>query len=104
MDRESILKLISEERAKSLNALGTEFDHLKTKNDWTALTAYYLFETSTRKDKKISFEEFRTSLIKASATILAALEHSFNHESKTTKEAELGEIMHKIRKPDDGTL
>ena len=97
MKKDDILQLILDERAKSINAPGTEFDHLKTKNDWTSLTAYYLFETATHKEKKVSFEEFRSSLIKASATILAALEHSFNHEEKMNKEDTINEIMGKIR-------
>lgn len=97
MQKDEILQLILDERAKSFDAPGTEFDHLKTKNDWTALTAYYLFETSTHKEKHVSFEEFRSSLIKAGATILAALEHSFNHEEKKKKEDQLHEIMDKIK-------
>lgn len=101
MTREEILDLIKKERTGQLDLPGTEFDHLKTKNDWTALTAYYLFETSTRKEKKVSFEEFRSSLIKASATILAALEHSFKHEDKKSKSSNTDIIMEKIR--DEGT-
>ncbi|AUS02979.1 hypothetical protein NVP2275O_398 [Vibrio phage 2.275.O._10N.286.54.E11] len=101
MTREEILKLISEERARQLDQPGTEFDHLKTKNDWTALTAYYLFETSTRKEKKVSFEEFRSSLMKAAGTILAALEHSYNHDEKAQKSDTTQEIMDKIRNERD---
>ena len=101
MSRDEILALIKQERVGQLDQPGAEFDHTKTKNDWTSLTAYYLFETSTRKEKTVSFEEFRESLIKASAIMLAALEHSFNHEDKALKEDVAQEIMDKIRKSDN---
>ena len=85
MNREEIIKLIVEERLKQLDNPSLS-DHLKTKNDWTALAGYYLFESSSRPDKHVSFSEFRESLIKASAVLLAALETSFSLENSEVKD------------------
>ena len=86
MQRDDIVKLIIDERLKQMDIASPLGDFNKTKNDWTATAAYYLFETASRVDHKVSFEEFRSSLIKASAIILAALECSFNHEEIQNKE------------------
>lgn len=94
--RNEIIKLITEERDKQLNSPVSSQDQIKTKNDWTAKIGYYLFETSSRPDKHVSFEEFRESLIKAGALILGALETSFNHE----KENEIKDILKNINKDD----
>ena len=96
MKRNEIINSILKERSRQLDLPGTELDHLKTKNDWSALIGYYLFETSSRKEKKVSFEEFRTSLTKVAAIALAALEHSYNHEEKSSKEEFTSKIMEKI--------
>lgn len=80
--REQIIDLIIQERIRQMSNPNTLADHVKTKNDWTGLTGYYLFESSSRPDKHVSFDEFRLSLIKAAAVILAALETSFNLEDE----------------------
>lgn len=86
MTREQILSLIIEERLKQMANPNTLADHHKTKNDWTGLAAYYLFESASRPDKHVSFDEFRQSLIKAAAVILAALETSFSLEDENIVE------------------
>lgn len=101
MTREEILELIKSERLSQLDKPGVEFDHLKTKNDWSSLIGYYLFETSSRKDKKVSFEDFRSSLIQVAALSLAALEHSYNHEEKSQKAHVTEEIMGKMEARDE---
>jgi len=80
--RDEIIQKIIEEREKQLNGPNSSCDSEKTKNDWVAKIGYYLFETSSRPDKHVTFEEFRESLIKASAIILSALENSYEHDNK----------------------
>jgi hypothetical protein len=86
VSRDEIIKLIVEERLRQLSNPNTLADHLKTKNDWTSLAGYYLFESASRPDKHISFDDFRSSLIKSAAVILAALETSFSLEDDSIKE------------------
>lgn len=86
ISRDEIVKMILDERQKQIESPTTLSDTMKTKNDWTALTAYYLFESASRPDKHVTFEEFRNSLIKASAVLLAALETSFSLEDEKLKE------------------
>lgn len=80
MSRDEILDLIKNERARQIDLVGSEDDFSKTKNDWTATIGYYLFNSISSHDKKVEFSEFRESLIKAAAIIVAALEHSYAHE------------------------
>lgn len=90
--REDIIKMIMDEREHQVSNPNSLDDYKKTKNDWLAAIGYYLFETSSRTDRHVSFEEFRESLIKASAIILAALENSFEHDIKS--------IIEKLEKND----
>lgn len=84
--REDIILKLTEERQKQIDNPNTLSDTLKTKNDWASLCAYYLFEGASRPDKHVSFEEFRESLIKAGAVILAALETSYALEDEKLKD------------------
>lgn len=86
VSRDEIIALIIEERLRQMSNPNTLADHLKTKNDWTGLAGYYLFESASRPDKHISFDEFRSSLIKSAAVILAALETSFSLEDESIKD------------------
>lgn len=90
--REEIIQKIIDERVKQLNSPNSATDYDKTKNDWVAIIGYYLFETSSRPDKHVSFEEFRESLIKAAAVILSALENSHEHDMKVS------ELFDKLKK------
>ncbi len=89
--RDEIIQKIVEERIKILNNPNSSSDFEKTKNDWVAKIGYYLFETSSRNDKHVTFEEFRESLIKAAAIILSALENSHEHDLK------LNEVLNKLK-------
>lgn len=80
--RETILEMISQERDSQVNAPDSQMDHQKTKNDWTSKIGYYLFENASKPDHHQSFEEFRRSLIKTAAVILAALETSYELEDE----------------------
>lgn len=88
--------MILSERLNQIESPTTLSDTMKTKNDWTALAAYYLFESASRPDKHVTFGEFRESLIKASAVLLAALETSFSLDDEKLKE-----LMTKLDSTDD---
>lgn len=75
--RDEIIQMIIDEREVQLGNPNSESDRTKTKNDWTSLAGYYLFESSYKSGEHVSFEEFRSSLIKTAAVVLAALETSF---------------------------
>lgn len=81
--REDIIKMIIDERINNMSNFDNS-DIKKTKNDWCGTAAYYLFEGSSKRDKHVSFDEFRKSLIKTSAVLLAALETSFALENDST--------------------
>lgn len=88
--------MIISERDKQAANPNTLSDTQKTKNDWTSLAGYYLFESASRTDKHVTFEEFRESLIKAGAVIIAALETSFALDDE-----QLAELLHKLENRDD---
>lgn len=94
--REQIILMIVQERMNQIASPNTLADMNKTKNDWTSLAGYYLYESSSRPDRHVSFDEFRGSLIKAAAVILAALESSFSHEDE-----KLQELLSKLESNDD---
>lgn len=96
ISRDEIVNMILDERKKQVESPTTLSDSMKTKNDWTALAAYYLFESASRPDKHVTFEEFRESLIKASAVLLAALETSFSLEDE-----KLQDLLNKLDSNDD---
>lgn len=86
MTRDEIIDMIISERNRQAENPNTLSDVHKTKNDWAALAAYYLFEGASRSDKHVTFEEFRESLIRTSAVLLAALETSYSLEDDKVKE------------------
>jgi len=86
MTRDEIIEMIIAERNHQAENPNTLSDLHKTKNDWAALAAYYLFEGASRSDKHVTFEEFRESLIRTSAVLLAALETSYSLEDEKVKE------------------
>lgn len=96
MTRDEILEMIIAERNRQAENPNTLSDVHKTKNDWAALAAYYLFEGASRSDKHVTFEEFRESLIRTSAVLLAALETSYSLEDSKVKE-----LLSKLENKDD---
>ncbi|WEM33277.1 hypothetical protein EJP02_216 [Escherichia phage EJP2] len=86
MTRDEIIQMILTERNRQTENPNTVSDLHKTKNDWAALAAYYLFEGASRSDKHVSFEEFRSSLVQTAAVIIAALETSYAHENETVRD------------------
>jgi len=93
ISRDDIIKKIIIERENLLNSPNSSTDKFKTKNDWTAKIGYYLYETSSRPDKHVSFEEFRESLIKAGALILSALETSYEHDNEDSYTNALNKLI-----------
>lgn len=79
MDRDKLLSEIKEEREKQLNLPGSERDITKTPNDWVALISHYASRECMRNmdvsGNQPSSEDFKNSLEKSAAVILAALEH-----------------------------
>lgn len=96
MTRDEIIDMIIAERNRQLENPNSSSDFGKTKNDWAALAAYYLFEGASRSDKHVTFEEFRESLIKTAAVLIAALETSYSHE-----DSKLQELLSKLETKDD---
>lgn len=74
--RQTILDLISQERARQESLPGSEYDQKHSQNDWIAISTMYLSRAANRKHIPTSKEEFTENLIKAAAVILAALEHA----------------------------
>lgn len=74
--RQKLLEMISQERARQESLPGSEFDQKHTQNDWIAIATMYLTRAASRKHIPTTKEEFTEELIKAAAVILAALEHS----------------------------
>lgn len=74
--RKRILESIEQERARQDQLPGSEFDQKHSPNDWIAIAAMYLTRAANRKSTPSTKEEFRDSLVKAAAVILAALEHN----------------------------
>lgn len=96
MTRDEIINLIIAERNNQAENPNSLSDYKKTKNDWAALAAYYLFEGASRSDKHVTFEEFRESLVKTAAVLLAALETSYSHE-----DSNLQELLSKLETKND---
>lgn len=74
--RQKILDQIAKERARQESLPGSEYDAKHTQNDWVAISSQYLGRAANRKHTSASKDEFRDSLIKAAAVILAALEYN----------------------------
>lgn len=74
-NREHLLNLISEERARQESLPGSEYDQKHSRNDWIAIATMYLSRAANRKHTPTSKEEYVDGLVKAAAVILAALEH-----------------------------
>lgn len=74
--RQRILDKIAKERARQEHLPGSEYDQKHTYNDWIAIASMYLTRGANRKSTPSTKEDFRDSLTKAAAVILAALEHN----------------------------
>lgn len=75
-NRDNLLNLIQQERARQESLPGSEFDQKHSQNDWIAIATMYLSRAANRKHTPTSKEEFQENLVKAAAVILAALEYS----------------------------
>lgn len=80
---DALLGLIRAERDRQRTLPGSEYDSTNSVNDWIAIAGHYLNEPAKRKSSQSfnrgaipSVEAYESSLIKAAAVILAALEHS----------------------------
>lgn len=75
MSRKELLELIEKERLRQKDLPGSEWDQMNTPNDWVAIVSHYVANDVRRNGVKPTSEEFKISLIKSAAIILAALEH-----------------------------
>ena len=75
--RSEILEDILKERERQVGLSGSEYDVNNSPNDWIAIASYYLSQNTRRATMLTppNAEEFKNDLVKASAVILAALEH-----------------------------
>ena len=75
--RSELLDLILQERERQVGLSGSEYDGNNSPNDWIAIASYYLVQNTRRATMLTppNAEEFKNDLVKASAVILAALEH-----------------------------
>ena len=80
--RDEIVTRIVAERIRQFQLPGVEYDRLNSLGDWTTLIGHYLFEEVRRGPSKPSRDSFEDALIKASAVLLAALEHCDELEAK----------------------
>lgn len=78
-----LLERIRLERDRQKTLPGSEFDSKNTINDWIAIAGHYLNEPAKRKSSASfnrgsipTVDDYQSSLIKAAAVILAALEQS----------------------------
>ncbi len=75
MDANELIDLITKERKRQRSLPGSEFDLTNGPNDWSSIAAKYLTESAQCHGIPPLAEEYRDSLIKAAAVILAALDH-----------------------------
>lgn len=75
IERAELLKLIEAERLRHKDLPGSEWDHNNTPNDWVAIVSHYVANDVRRNGSIPSSEDYKASLIKSAAIILAALEH-----------------------------
>ena len=101
--RDEIIQRIVEERLEQLSNPNSLNDRTKRKSDWTSLAGFYLFEGAYKPGEHVSFEEFRESLIKTSAVLLAALETSFALEEDNGNIDELLTILDKLKNDGSAT-
>lgn len=70
-----VYDLIVKERERQRSLPGSEYDITNGPNDWVAIITKYLSEEAQCKGITPEAERYKTSLIKAGAVIIAALEH-----------------------------
>jgi hypothetical protein len=69
------LAAIEAERRRQADLHGAEWDLRNSPNDWIAIASHYLAESVRRGNNLPTADEYKESLIKAAAVIVAALEH-----------------------------
>jgi len=72
------LEEVKIERQRQIDLPGSEYDLVNNVNDWLAIAGHYLTQDCTRKGIKPTRLDFHSSLVKAAAVIVAALEYEEN--------------------------
>lgn len=75
MDTEQFLSNAKTERLRQFNLPGTESDVTKGPNDWIVTVTSLLVEAQARSGVPPTKEEFLDAMEKATAVIIAAVEH-----------------------------
>ena len=79
---DKILDDVKIERQRQSNVAGSEYDLTNAPNDWVAIASHYLLQDVYRKKVAPNRAQFRDSLVKAAAVIVAALEYEQNMVNK----------------------
>ncbi len=77
-----ILDKIRSERKRQFDLPGSEWDAKNTPGDWIALISHYVSKEVRKNGIDPVAEDFEEALIKASAVIIAALEHIDDMKSR----------------------
>lgn len=80
--RHDLIDRIVTERERQLSLPGSETDTRKGVNDWLMTAIFYLSQARQRGVEQTTQLDYEDELIKASAIILAALEHADFMSSK----------------------
>lgn len=72
---DEILQKIKAERDRQFSLPGSEWDGKNTPGDWVAMISHYVSEEVRRNGVNPDAADFETSLVKAAAVIVAALQH-----------------------------
>lgn len=75
---DKILEEVKIERQRQIDLPGSEYDLVNGVNDWIAIAGHYLTQDCTRKGITPTRQDFHSSLVKAAAVIVAALEYEEN--------------------------
>ena len=78
MTTKNVLESIATERNRQKDLWGSEYDLKHGPNDWSAIASSYLNAEVSNKGRSPDSLQWRDSMIKAAAVIVAALEHESN--------------------------
>jgi hypothetical protein len=79
---EHILEQIRKERERQFDLPGSEWDAKNTPGDWIALISHYVGKEVRKNGIDPLADDFEEALIKASAVIVAALQHIEDMKSR----------------------
>ena len=78
MNTDSVLSAVAAERERQKQLWGSEYDLKHGPNDWSAIAGSYLNAEVSNKGRSPNNSQWRDTMVKAAAVIVAALEHEEN--------------------------